>query len=385
MPKIVSANKRLLVLTSATGAGHDTHARATKDWCQKIYGPAVEVRIDHTLEKSHVFYQGAVEFYNLIQRHCPWFHHIYYNIIEFLELFNNGTVGFGKPYYVRLLEEFRPDAILSVHDCLNLGYFELARQVLGPHVRCATYCVEFGGGYGFSRNWINLSSDGLFTRTEEVAREARRRRLEPQKIQVAGQWAPPAFYGPDLSETEKAEGLKKLGLSPDRFTLLLSTGGAGAQNHLSFLWALLPLQERLQVIVLCGRNDAARRKIEAWSETHPALALRALPFTDEMPNLLRMASAVVARAGATTAGEALLCGCPLIFNGLGGIMPQEIPTWRYFKAREAGVVIYRAGAITRVLRKWLDNPADYAALRQRLKYLRHDVTPESALRGLLQE
>jgi processive 1,2-diacylglycerol beta-glucosyltransferase len=286
---------------------------------------------------------------------------------------------------VRLLEEFRPDAILSVHDCLNLGYFELARQVLGPQVRCATYCVEFGGGYGFSRNWINLSSDGLFTRTDEVAQEAGRRRLEPKKIHVAGHWAPPAFYGPDLNEEEKEEGLTKMGLSRDRFTLLLSTGGAGAQNHLSFLKALLPLQGRLQVIVLCGRNEAARRKIETWSASHPALVLRALPFTDEMPMLLRMALAVVARPGATTAGEALLCGCPVIFNGLGGIMPQEIPTWRYFKAREVGVVVYRAGAITRVLRQWLDNPADYGALRQRLKRARHDVTPEAALRSLLQE
>ncbi len=142
MPRNVNKNKRLLVLTSATGAGHDTHANATAAWCKEIYGETVEVRIDHTLEDSHSFNRGGVEFYNLIQRRAPWFHHIYYNVIELLELLNHGTVGFGKDYYVRLLEEFRPDAVLSVHDCLNLGYFEVAREVLGPE--CALWHLLCG-------------------------------------------------------------------------------------------------------------------------------------------------------------------------------------------------------------------------------------------------
>jgi hypothetical protein len=44
--------KRILVLTSATGAGHDTHAYATTAWCEKLYGSKVEVIVDHTLEDS---------------------------------------------------------------------------------------------------------------------------------------------------------------------------------------------------------------------------------------------------------------------------------------------------------------------------------------------
>ena len=124
--------RRLLVLTSATGAGHDTHAQATVDWCARLFGPRVEVTIAHALEDSHAFYRGAVGFYNFIQRRMPWFHHIYYNVIELLDLLNPGTVSLGRSHYVDLLERTRPDAILSVHDCLNRGYFELAKTVLGP-------------------------------------------------------------------------------------------------------------------------------------------------------------------------------------------------------------------------------------------------------------
>jgi processive 1,2-diacylglycerol beta-glucosyltransferase len=376
------AMKRLLVLTSATGAGHDTHARATAAWCARLYGDRVQVTIAHALEDSHAFYRGGVAFYNLIQRRAPWFHHIYYNVVELLEVLNPGTVSLGKEAYVRLLEETRPDAILSVHDCLNRGYFELAREVLGPSVKRATYCTEFEAGYGFSRNWVNPRGDYFFARTPEVAREAIRRGMDAERTLVTGHWAPPAFY-----EENSADGFatvsKKWGLETGRFTLLLSTGGAGAQNHRAFLRALAQLGDRIQVIALCGRDEATRLNLEAWTARHSPLTVRFLSFTDRMPELLRAASAVVARAGATTAGEALLCSCPVIFNGLGGMMPQELPTWRYFRARGLGAAALTAGAVREHVANRLDRPEAFASLRARLRDTRDGTTPQAALERLL--
>jgi processive 1,2-diacylglycerol beta-glucosyltransferase len=371
--------KRLLVLTSATGAGHDTHALATAAWCARLYGTYVEVTIAHALEESHAFYRLGVNFYNFIQRRAPWFHHVYYNGIELLDAFNPGTVGLGRAHYIQLLKATRPDAILSVHDCLNRGYFELAGEVLGPRVRCATYCPEFEGGYGFSRNWVNPRGDFYFGRTAETVREAQRRGAA--HAVVGGHWAPPGFYDPAVKGA--AQTRRELGLDPDRFTLLLSTGGAGAQNHRRLLRALRPLQGRLQVVALCGRDDRERSELEAWCAREPALTVRCLGFSERMPDLLRAASVVVARAGATTAGEALLCGCPLIFNGLGGMMPQELPTWRYFRAREIGVAALGAGAVRDHVTRWLERPHELAALRERAQRIRDGTTPQPALELLL--
>ena len=52
-PKRKGVMKRLLVLTSATGAGHDTHALATAAWCARLYGTYIQVTIAHALEDSH--------------------------------------------------------------------------------------------------------------------------------------------------------------------------------------------------------------------------------------------------------------------------------------------------------------------------------------------
>jgi len=376
--------KRLLVLTSATGAGHDTHAAATAAWCARLYGGKVEVMIAHALEDSHALYRHGVAFYNLIQRRTPWFHHLYYNVVELMEVLNPGTVTLGRSAYVRLLEETRPDAILSVHDCLNRGYFELAREILGPGVQRATYCTEFEGGYGFSRNWVNPQGDFFFARTTEVGREAVRRGMDCRGAIVAGHWAPPSFYAEEENPHEVATLRQKWGLEPDRFTLLLSTGGAAAQNHRTLLRALAPLGEKIQVIALCGRDEEARLELENWTARESPLTVRFLSFTDLMPDLLRASSAAVARAGATTAGEALLAGCPVIFNGLGGMMPQELPTWRYFRARGLGTVALHAGAIRDQVASWLRDRSAFDALQERMRHHRDATTPASALGMLLQ-
>ena len=377
------APKRLLILTSATGAGHDTHAQATADWCRALFGAQVEVTIDHTLEDSHPFYRAGVDFYNYIQRRRPGLHHIYYNVVELLDLLNPGTVGPGRAYFVRLLERVRPDAILSVMDCLNRGYFELARQVLGPHVTCATFSTEFDGGYGFSRNWVNPRADYFFARTAEAAAEAVRRGLPASRARISGHWAPPGFYAASMSEVEKAAFLAdKLQLDPGRFTLLLSTGGAGAHNHFDLLRALAGLGDRLQVVALCGRDSEKRNALEQWSRKL-SFPVRALGHTAEMPALLQASSAVVARAGATTAGETLLCRCPVIFNALGGTMPQELPTLRYFRRHGIESIISQARQVTPLVRRWIEQPERLVNLRRQIESARDATTPESALRRLL--
>lgn len=376
--------KHILVLTSATGAGHDTHAYATAAWCERLYGDSVEVIVDHTLENSHPIYRKAVDFYNFIQRRMPGFHHIYWNFIELMEILNPGTVSLGRDYYIRLLQKTKPTAVLSVMDCLNRGYFELAMEVLGPGVKCATYCTEFSDGYGHSRNWVNPRTGYFFGRTEDTVRDAIRRGVSPERTLVVGHWAPPPFYAELLTEDEKVLYLKDvLHLDPAKFTLLLSTGGNAAQNHAAIMRELKGLDDRIQVIALCGRDDAARTELDRWIAREIAFPVRTLPFTTEMPKLLSVSSAVIARGGATTAGEALLCNCPVIFNGIGLMMPQELPTWRYFHAHEIGNRFFRPKEARPIIERWLDQPEKYQKIRERMRSLRDTTTPQAALDLLL--
>lgn len=125
------ARLRILVLTSSTGGGHDARAEAFAEWCFQLYRHDVDVRIEHMLERSSVVHRSGVWFYNTIQRTAPWVHTLFYAAVEVLSLLNRRSVSLGAAYYRRVLAEFRPHLILSVHDCLNRGYFPSPAACLG--------------------------------------------------------------------------------------------------------------------------------------------------------------------------------------------------------------------------------------------------------------
>ena len=172
---------RILVLTSSTGGGHDARAEAFAEWCFQLYRHDVDVRIERMLEKSSVVNRSGVNIYNWIQRRAPFLHKVFYSIVELLSFINRSSVHLGRHYFLRVLRECKPHLIFSVHDCLNRGYFQLARATLGAEkVRCATYCGEFSGGWGYSRNWIEPTVDLYLSRTPTARDYAVKKGIPPE-------------------------------------------------------------------------------------------------------------------------------------------------------------------------------------------------------------
>ncbi|MCC6414624.1 MAG: glycosyltransferase, partial [Opitutaceae bacterium] len=178
---------RILILTSSTGGGHDARAEALAEWCFELYRHEVDVRIEQMLEKSSTIARSGVNLYNWIQKQSPWMHKVFYTVVEGLSLLNQSTVTLGRAYYLKVLTEYRPHLVVSVHDCLNRGYFQLARQVLGAaNVRTATYCGEFSGGWGYSRNWIEPTVDLYVSRTPTAGDFAVKKGIPATRAKVRG-------------------------------------------------------------------------------------------------------------------------------------------------------------------------------------------------------
>jgi processive 1,2-diacylglycerol beta-glucosyltransferase len=184
---------RWLVLTSATGTGHNMRADSLRQWAARVYGNAVEVRVHQTLETTHRLYRFGVELYNVIQRRCPRLHHLYFNYLELAGMHRHGPRILGRDTFSRLVTEWRPDRVISVHAHTNHGFFDLARTA-HPAARCVTYCGELAGGYGFSRHWANPRADGFIGATPEVCAAARAVGTPPERIFEGGFLLRPPFY-----------------------------------------------------------------------------------------------------------------------------------------------------------------------------------------------
>jgi len=376
---------RILVLTSSTGGGHDARAEAFAEWCFELYHHDVDVRIEQMLEKSSVVNRTGVRLYNHLQRSAPWIHKLFYAFVELLSYLNRRHVTFGAEYYRRILREYQPHLVLSVHDCLNRGYFQTAREVLGANlVRCATYCGEFSGGWGYSRNWVEPTVDLYLSRTPTAADYAVKKGIPPERSRVRGYLMLPRAHREVLTITQRREYREhQLGLDPDRFTVFLATGGNGANNHLDLLPALLKHADRVQAIIICGKDKETYNKLVHWRATHPEFTCHLEGYSDIVHLLMQASDAIVTRGGTTTCAKALHFQCPIIFNAFGGIMPQEELTWKFFRNGADSPKIENAGDFARLIDGWLAEPSAYGRARERFLALRYEEDPTLVIHELV--
>jgi processive 1,2-diacylglycerol beta-glucosyltransferase len=368
---------RILVLTSSTGGGHDARAQAFAEWCFLLYRHEVDVRIEQMLEKSSVVNRGGVGIYNWIQRRMPALHTAFYTVVEALSFLNRRTVRLGRGYYVEVLKEYRPHLVFSVHDCLNRGYFPLARKILGADsVRCATYCGEFSGGWGYSINWIEPTVDLYFSRTPTARDFAVKKGIPPERARVRGHLMRPRSHQEVMSRDERElYRLKKLGLRRTRFTVFLATGGNGANNHTDLLPALLRHADKCQVIIICGRDTQTYNELIHWRSNHPELPCYIEGYSEVVHLLMQASDMIVTRGGTTTCAKALHFRCPIVFNAFGGIMPQESLTWKFFNRGAQSEKISSGSDFGRILDAWMQEPATFAAYRKRFLELRYEEDP----------
>jgi processive 1,2-diacylglycerol beta-glucosyltransferase len=375
---------RILVLTSSTGGGHDARAEAFAEWCFQLYRHAVDVRIEQMLEKSSVVNRTGVGFYNWIQLHLPFLHNAFFALVELLSFLNRRRVVLGGSFYRQVLREYQPHLVFSVHDCLNRGYFQVARQELGAKVRCATYCGEFSGGWGYSRNWLEPSVDLYISRTPTARDFAVKHGMARERTRVRGHLMRPRSHIEVLNATEKHAFLtKRLGLRTDRFTVFLATGGNGANNHFDLLPTLLRHADKVQAIVICGRNKETYNELIHWRANHPELPCYVEGFSEMVHLLMQVSDAIVTRGGTTTCAKALHFRCPIIFNGFGGIMPQEKLTWKFFRNGGGSVKVEDADDFAKIIDRWMQDPSEYQRYRQSFLGLRYDEEPTLVIEELV--
>ena len=341
------------------------------------------MREEHLLENSSWLPRFGVWVYNTIQRRAPGLHNIYWFIAEGFARMQGKKLSFGRAYYLRLLECFRPQLVVSMHDCLNRGYFQEAKALLGNSVRTCTYCGEWSGGFGYSLNWIESTADLFVSRTTDAQAFAVKHGVDPARSEVFCNLLPPRALAQPMSPERRTAFRRELGLAPDAFTVLLAAGAAGANNHVRLLDRLAKIPNT-QAVAFCGKSERARASIERWMQAHPGYRIFVEGYSTRVHELLQASDCVVSRGGANTTAEALHNGCPILFNRLGGVMPQERLTLNYFIGHGAARQFSSVREFETVAGELAANPDALAGLRANLAALRSSDRPEAFAERLLE-
>ena len=95
----------------------------------------------------------------------------------------------------------------------------------------------------------------------------------------------------------------------------------------------------------------------------------------------------VLTTGTGTTSECIVCGCPIVFNGIGGVMPQERITLKYLSTKGIAVPLVRRPAkLAAIVEQWLSAEAQDNGGKQREAFanINRGLSPAGIVQEVLQ-
>lgn len=163
--------------------------------------------------------------------------------------------------------------------------------------------------YSVHRMWFYPSVDAFFVATERMRRSLVKEGCAATAVHATG--IPILPLSPEGFDCAMIRG--KLGLSAILPTVLLMGGGLGLGDVAHSLEKLEEVAGRLQILVVAGKNERLLSWVRDYA-AHSRHSVHVWGYTDDVPELMAVASLLISKPGALTISEAWAMGVPLILH-----------------------------------------------------------------------
>ncbi len=321
LPIPTGASPKILILFSDTGGGHRAAARALTD-ALKLLDPSCIITVaDPLIGQGPAVVRRLASLYSPMIRRSRAAWGAVYHTSNTRPAFAAIRAVFGggvRKSVAELLKIHDPDVVLSVHPLLN----HVSHQAIKKSGRPRALMTVITDLVDFHRGWTFSQADLVIAPTELARKVALRRRVPGDRIKLLGLPVDLRFRPP--APGEKRALRRRFGLDERRFTVLIMGGAAGVGHLTQQVRALAWESYQWQLVVVSGRNEKLKRRLEEMRFATPTLVLG---FVDYMPELMRACDMVVTKAGPGAIAEALATGLPLIITGF--LPGQETPNVDY--------------------------------------------------------
>jgi 1,2-diacylglycerol 3-beta-galactosyltransferase len=344
--------KRALFLISDTGGGHRSAANAITAALDEIKEPFVfEHRIEDVAAHCAFPLTQLGLGYSMALRYAPPVYGALYYATNGRRRYR-ALVRFCEPLYRERLRDlflsYNPDVIVSVHPLLNHAALRARADAGMQHVPIVTVITDLGKVH---ESWLMPDADAVVVPAREVYERALSRGISPNRLRLLGQPIHPKFD--DVVGT-KEELRKQLGLPDDRLVVMLMAGGEGGGKLLPTTLALAKARLPVHLLVVCGRNEPLREKLEEMSHSLPT-PMTVLGFTNKIPEYFRAVDLLVTKAGPGSLAEANAAQLPVVVYDY--IPGQERGNVDFVRHNGLGAVaIHTAGEVVRAVRTMIKTP-----------------------------
>jgi len=369
-PPVAAPPVHLLFLVADTGGGHRASAEAVARRLAAAYpGRFATHVLDPFMQASPRLVGRAVGLYSPITRHAPWLWGAMYhatNSRAAVAALRGSALRLVEPGLREVITTLRPSAVVSFHPLLNHVAWRALRAVPGPRIPLMTVVTDLVDVHAA---WTCADVDAVVTSSPGGLDRARRAGVPASRCFDLGLPVDESFVSGATGPGARRALRSRLGLSPDRFTVLLSGGGEGSGGLPRRARALLDALADVDVVVICGRNERARAELEAMDSPR----LRVLGFVRNMSEWMRASDVLVTKAGPGAIAEALCSRVPLLLTS--HLPGQERGNVDFVVDTGAGRYVPRVADMVDAVRE-LSRPGapSLAAMREAL---RHAARPQA--------
>jgi processive 1,2-diacylglycerol beta-glucosyltransferase len=355
---------RVLVLSASAGAGH-VRAGQALERALVATGRVQEVRhVDVLQYTSKLFRRVYAQAYLDLVNHAPEVLGWLYDYFDEPGRYQRLRLALNKlnaTRFVRLLERERPDWAVSTH-------FLPAEIIawLRSKGRLATRQAIVVTDFDIQAIWLTHHVDRYFVALDETRVHLERLGVPPDAITVSGIPIDPVFEEPKAARAMRV----KHGLAPDLTTILLSAGGFGVGPIEALVHTLLELQHPAQLVVICGRSEDLKRRLDKLASARPPElnpALHVVGYTTEMDEYMAAADVLVGKPGGLTSSEAVARGLALVI--VRPIPGQEERNADHLLEAGAAIRCNNLPAIAWKIDRLLNDPRRLATMRENARRL----------------
>ncbi len=361
----------ILFLFSDTGGGHRSAAEAIIEALHLEFDDAISTEmVDIFKECAPTPFDHFPEWYPAMVR-VPQLWGLGYRLSNGsrrARLLERSTWPYVRHSVRSLVQQHPSDLIVSVHPLANAPVLRALGKVHPPYITVVTDLVTT---HAF---WYHHQANLCIVPTEEARLRALNVGLNSKQVRVIGLPVAERFCQP---AGDRVALRRELNWPEKHFTVLLVGGSEGMGSLEEIATAIAEAQLPLSLVVVCGRNERLRERLEARSWPIPTFVYG---FVHEMPTFMRAADVLITKAGPSTISEALNAALPMIlYDRLPGQEDGNVP---YVTESGAGIWAPRVAQIISALRYWQTNRAAYATAQAACRTLARPTAAREIARTL---
>jgi Glycosyltransferase family 28 C-terminal domain len=296
----------------------------------------------------------------------------------------HGLIRASHASQVTVLETYwarhRPDLVVSLIPHYNRALKEALDLVWQgtPYVTLLTDIADYPPHF-----WIERMDQWVICGSRRAATQAREIGLPESRIlQASGMILNPTFYAPIVMD-RAAERVRR-GLRPDCPTGLVMFGGEGSTEMVRIAQALNREDAGVQLVLICGKNDAVAGELRALE---PRIPMLVEGFTRDIPLYMELSDFFIGKPGPGSISEALAKRLPVIVQRNAWTMAHELYNTEWIQELGVGMVIanFQRDIVWAV--RHLLEPERYAKFRERATGTRNTAVYEipGMLNGIFEQ